>query len=123
MKNTIASGVLLLSVCLGLLFCRPIYGYAAEAIAELEYHGTDAGISSIFTSAEKGDMKARFRLGMIYLSGRGLPRDYVLSYIWFNLSGAAGYKPALKQLDKLEAKMPPEQIKRAQKMSLEFTKK
>jgi len=123
MKNTIVSGALLLSVFAGLLFFNPIYGYAVGATADLEYRGTDAKISNIFTSAKKGDMKARFRLGLIYLTGGGVPRDYVLSYIWFNLSGAAGYRPALKQLDKLEARMPPEQIKRAQKMSLEFTKK
>jgi len=123
MKNTIISGAIIFSVFACILFYNPIYGYAAGATADLEYHGTDAGISNIFISAKKGDMKARFRLGLIYLSGQGVPRDYVLSYIWFNLSGAAGYKPAQKQLDKLEAKMPPEQVKRAQKMSLEFTKK
>jgi len=123
MKNTIVSGALLLSVFAGILFCYPIYGYAAGATADLEYRGTDAGIRAAITSAKNGDMKARFRLGLIYLNGAGVPRDYVLSYMWFNLSGAEGYKPALKQLNKLEAKMPPEQIRRAQKMSLEFTKK
>jgi len=123
MKNTIVSGAIVLAVFVGLLFFNPIYGYAVGATADLGYRGTDAGIRAAITSAKKGDMKARFRLGTIYLTGQGVPRDYVLSYMWFNLSGAEGYKPALKQLNKLEAKMPPEQIRRAQKMSLEFTKK
>jgi len=123
MKNTIVSGALFFSVFVGLLFFNPIYGYAAGATAAEGYGVKDPGIRAVITSAKNGDMKARFRLGLIYLNGSGVPRDYVLSYMWFNLSGAEGYKPALKQLNKLEARMPPEQIKRAQKMSLEFTKK
>ncbi len=120
MKNTIVSGTLLLSIFTCLLFLNPVRGYAGEATAAPGYRGADLGVRAIFTSAKKGDLKARFKLGEMYLTGNGVPRDYVLSYMWFNLAGAGGYKPARAQLDGLEARMPPGQVKEAQKMSLEF---
>ncbi len=74
-------------------------------------------------AAMQGYAKAQFNLGIMYANGDTVPRDYVLSYMWFNLSGAGGFSPARARLDKLEAKMPPEQLKIAQKMSMDFTKR
>lgn len=74
-------------------------------------------------ASAEGSAEARFNLGIMYANGNGVPRDYVLSYMWFNLSGAGGYEPARRQLDRLEARMPPSEVKLAQKMSMEFTQR
>jgi len=74
-------------------------------------------------ASTEGSTEARFDLGIMYANGDGVPRDYVLSYMWFNLSGAGGYDPARLRLDRLEARMPPAEVKLAQKMSMEFTQR
>lgn len=66
-------------------------------------------------SAEQGYCPAQFLLGGHYLTGTGVPRDYVFAYKWLNLAIAGGADPAL--LDNLEKKMSPEQIAEGQRLS------
>ena len=53
-----------------------------------------------------GAGQGRNNLGMLYLDGRGVPRDYVEAYIWFRL---ADFK-ANPNLSVAKAHMTPEQI-------------
>ena len=38
-------------------------------------------------AAGKGNAKAQFNIGELYASGKGVPQDYVLAYMWFTLAG------------------------------------
>jgi TPR repeat protein len=54
-------------------------------------------------------------LGEVYLEGVGLPQNYLDAHMWFNLSGSQGNKKAIKNRNRLERKMSPEHIGKAQK--------
>ncbi len=70
-------------------------------------------------SAQSGNKNAQFKLGMFYMTGKGLPQNYVYSYSWLNLSSAQGVPDATQAKIYLESKMTPEQLKEAQRLSQE----
>ena len=65
---------------------------------------------------------AQAALGTAYDRGTGVPTDYVLAYMWFNLARAQGYNPppVREAMEALEKKMTPEQIAEGQKRSREW---
>jgi TPR repeat protein len=68
-------------------------------------------------AAEQGDAGAQYNLGGMYAKGEGVPQDYILAYAWFNLADLSGGDGAKISLNKLERKMTPEQISKAQELS------
>ena len=72
--------------------------------------------------AEQGDAYAQGVLGSLYAEGKGVPKDYVKAYMWFNLSAAQGYEDAKKRRDKLLTRMTPIQIAAAQRLFTAFRK-
>ena len=61
----------------------------------------------------------------MYTEGKGVPQDYALAHMWFNLSASrateAEYRDsAAKSRDELAAKMTPDQIAEAQRMAREW---
>lgn len=70
-------------------------------------------------SAQSGNKNAQYKLGMFYLTGKGLPQNYVYSYSWLNLSSAQGVSDATQAKIYLESKMTPQQLKEAQRLSEE----
>ena len=68
-------------------------------------------------SAEQGFALAQFNLGVRYYNGQGVPQDYVLAHIWFNIAGSNGEKDAVRNRTLLEKKMSPSQIEKAQEMA------
>jgi TPR repeat protein len=70
--------------------------------------------------AEQGNARAQFDLGVIYNNGRGVPQDYVLSYMWFNLSAARGEPEAAERRDFVQQSMSPPQVAEAQKLAREW---
>lgn len=63
---------------------------------------------------------AQAALGAAYERGTGVPTDYVLAYMWFNLARAQGHAPVRDAMEALEKKMTPDQIAEAQKRSREW---
>ena len=67
-------------------------------------------------------------LGNRYVSGEGVPQDYVQAHKWYNLA-AARYTEvekrgnAVKNRDTVAAKMTPEQIAEAQRLASEWKPK
>ena len=59
----------------------------------------------------------------MYHKGLGVPRDYVLSYMWFNLSATNGNKRGQKGRDLVEKLMTPSQIENAQRLAREWMRK
>jgi uncharacterized protein len=73
--------------------------------------------------AEQGDARAQFNLGVFYYNGRGVPQDYVLSYMWFNLSAARDEPEAAERRNLVQQSMSPSQIAEAQKLAREWKAK
>jgi len=46
---------------------------------------TPAEVAEVRARAEQGHASAQGSLGGRYLSGRGVPQDFVLAHIWYNL--------------------------------------
>jgi len=53
----------------------------------------------------------------MYGNGLGVPQDYVLAHMWFNLSGSNGFKRAVKNRNIVEKKMSKQQIEKAKEMA------
>ena len=67
--------------------------------------------------AEQGDADAQVLLGVMYDKGQGVPQDYVLAHMWWNLSGSNGNKDAVTNRNIIEKRMSPSQKEKAQEMA------
>ncbi len=56
----------------------------------------------------------------MYEEGKGVPKDYVMAYMWFNLAAAQGNGGAIIFRDTLGKNLTLEQIAEAQRLSREF---
>jgi uncharacterized protein len=81
-------------------------------------------------AAEQGQADAQNNLGVMYELGQGVPQDYVQAHQWYNLA-AARYpassteesQKAVKNRDRVAAKMTPSQISEAQRIASEWRPK
>jgi hypothetical protein len=64
-------------------------------------------------SEEHGYPPARAFLARAYLEGKGVTRDYVEAYKWFDAAAASGDKDAISEREKLGRRMTPEQLRQA----------
>ena len=71
-------------------------------------------------AAKQGCPFARFFLGGMYLVGKGVPQDYVLAHMWFNLAASQGDPSATKGRDGIVRMLTPEQLAGAQKLAREW---
>ena len=76
-------------------------------------------------AADQGYAGAQVWLGNNYRDGEGVPRSYVLAYMWYSLAAASpigiGYD-APGSRDRLAARMTPDQIAEAQRLAREWTR-
>lgn len=82
-----------------------------------------ATAKKIFRSlSEQGDADAQDGLAILYYNGRGVPKDFVLAYMWANLSVAANwpYSTSNVTLEVLTSEMTPDQIAEAQRLAREW---
>lgn len=70
--------------------------------------------------AETGYDSCQLHLGMLYSRGKGVPQDFSLAHMWFNLAAGQGGTLAVELRDRLAASMPPSQIAEAQKLAREW---
>ena len=80
------------------------------------------GVAWLRRAANQRLPAAQAALAYAYERGAGVPTDYVLAYMWFNLARAQGHnpQPMRETMEALEKKMTPEQIAEAQKRSREW---
>ena len=69
-------------------------------------------------AAAQGYANAQYSLGVMYEKGLGVPKDYLLSYMWLTI---AKTDPAAKDFQTLAPKMTPAQVELAQKMARRCT--
>ena len=75
-----------------------------------------------FPLAEQGEARAQYNVGLMYANGRGVPQDYVLAHMWWNLAGSNGVKEveafsAVVNRNIVEKRMTPSQIAEAQRLA------
>ena len=78
-------------------------------------------------AADAGHAQAQYNLGVSYAAGQGVPQDYVQAHKWYNLAAAnwpASEKEdrdlAVKNRDKIAARMTQVQIAEAQRLAREW---
>lgn len=70
-------------------------------------------------AAEQGNSAGQSNLARLYRDGRGVPQDYVLAHMWFNL--AAQQSPDVRQaVEEIAELMTPGQIEEAQRRAQEW---
>ena len=74
-------------------------------------------------ASEQGVPQAQYKLGMLYMNGQGLPRDYEFAYSWFRVGAVHGHKKSISALPEAREKLTEEEMKEAEKLSLEFIQK
>ncbi|OCW93689.1 tetratricopeptide repeat protein [Alishewanella sp. HH-ZS] len=74
-------------------------------------------------SAENGNSNAQALLGAIYAGGKGINKDLVYSYVWFNIAAMSEEKAYMDLRYDIEKQMTNEQIAEAQKITRECLKK
>ena len=90
---------------------------AALDQARLPHEGKASDRRALAAAAERGDAEAQFSLGLRYVRGLGVPQDYVLGYMWINLSAARGRADAIRLRDALGAKLTAAQVNEAQRLA------
>jgi uncharacterized protein len=70
----------------------------------------------LLQAADKGD-DAQNHLGFLYFYGRGVKKDYVTAYMWFDLAAADGVAHAAFSRDLVAANMTPSQVAVAHKLA------
>jgi TPR repeat protein len=71
-------------------------------------------------AAEQGFDPAQYAIAFRYISGRSVPQDYAVAYMWFDLAAERGNQHAARERDKIARRMTPAQIAEAQKLAREW---
>ena len=71
-------------------------------------------------SAEQGNVKAQFTLGDMYRTGRGIPKNFIQAYAWYNIAAAQGEEMAKEELKYILPAMATADITKAQELSSEY---
>ena len=94
MRRTVLSGLALL--CLGLAVAAPAPARADLRKGVAAYRAGDykTAFTEFRESAEAGDARAQFNLGVLYLTGRGVERDAAKALEWHLKAAAQGLPEA-----------------------------
>jgi len=105
----------------------PQVEYLAGRAYHTGYDGVDVDLREATKwyqrAAEQGHAKAQYHLSVCYAVGKGVIEDYVLAYMWANLSVANGYDKASDIRSELINVMTDIQLAEAQKLSREWKPK
>jgi TPR repeat protein len=79
-------------------------------------------------AADQGNALGQAQLGALYADGKGVPQDFALALLWFDLAASRAddaeiRKFAVKNRDEVAAKMTPAQIAEAQRLAREWVPK
>jgi uncharacterized protein len=96
---------------LGMLYSIGLGGAAPDNVA---------AVSWFRKAADQGLAAAQLFLGLQYDKGLGVPQDFILAYMWLNLSAGQGKEEAVQYRNMVAAKMTPAQIAEAQKLAREW---
>ena len=72
---------------------------------------------------QAGHAPCQLLLGFAYANGQGVPQDYLLAHLWYNLAAIGGGADAAIARDIVAGKMTPTQIAEAQKFARDWKPK
>ena len=67
--------------------------------------------------AEQNHKKAQGTLGWMYEAGKGVRRDYIMAFVWYDLAVTNGHKKAHRNRNSVESKLDEDELKKAQALS------
>ena len=67
--------------------------------------------------AEQNHKKAQGTLGWMYEAGKGVRRDYIMAFVWYDLAVTNGHKKARRNRDSVESKLDEDELKKARALS------
>lgn len=70
--------------------------------------------------AERGHAGAQYNIGFNYIQGKGVPKDLVRAYFWFELAARQGKRVARDIRTGIAAQMTADQIARARELVREW---
>ena len=79
----------------------------------------DLAVHWLGEAARAGDAAGMVEFGRLYRSGIGIEQDAVQAYVWFNRAAAALNMEGVQERDSIAIKLAPEELKRAQALSLQ----
>ena len=101
-----------------------LYDFGCDFGDEFLLQDDDKAVIWYRRAAEQGYAPAQNGLGFMYDEGRGVPQNYVLAHMWFNLAAAQGEEMSLGSADGesgnrdiVARRMTSEQIARAQALA------
>jgi peptidoglycan hydrolase-like protein with peptidoglycan-binding domain len=110
---------LLASAVLATMAGFALADYQQGTIAYQEGRYTSAFIE-FKESAQSGHAAAQYMLGRLYQEGRGVDRDLVQAYAWYDVSALAGYSPAGSARDALGPQLTAGQLQTATQLASQF---
>jgi uncharacterized protein len=85
-------------------------------VYKLALKNVSSALNILTDDAESGIAEAQYYLGRKHTQGFGGSPNYLLGYMWYNLSELRGYDGAAEKISLLEKKMSSQQIEQAQEM-------
>jgi len=67
--------------------------------------------------AEQGEAVAQSNLGVMYVNGRGVTRDYTRAYMWWDIAASLEYQDGVAYRAKVEKLMTPTELSKAQELT------
>lgn len=67
--------------------------------------------------AERGDNRAQYWLGIMYVEGKGVPHDYVRAHMWLSLAATSGNRAARLGRDGIARRMSAAEIAEAERLA------
>ena len=67
--------------------------------------------------AEQGHAGAQGTLGWMYEAGKGVQRDYIMAFVWYDVAVANGHKKAHRNRNSAESKLDEDELKKARALS------
>ena len=85
--------------------------------------GPSQGVGVVPALGRSWECPAQHSLGLAYVNGESIPKDFVLAWMWLNLAAAQGDKDAAEARDTTSQAMTPDQVAKAQRLAREWKPK
>ena len=88
-------------------------------IATRAYRAGDYATALMYlrSLAKQNHKKAQGTLGWMYEAGKGVQRDYIMAFVWYDVAVANGHKKAHRNRNSAESKLDEDELKKAQALS------
>ena len=73
--------------------------------------------------AKQNHKRAQGTLGWMYESGKGVHRDNIMAFVWYDVAIANGHKRIHRNRNSAESKLDEDELKKAQALSIRCLKK